>query len=220
MNGTLLVDLRKYKVICWDFDGVIKDSVNIKTEAFKELFAPYGEDVQEKVISHHLQYNGISRAVKIPYYFEKFVKKPIEQDQLTSFLQQFSELTLRRLIESNWVTGVLEYIQKNYLRQKFYIVTGTPQKEIELIVNQLDLERYFKQTYGSPKKKEEILKEIIKKNQKEISQYLMIGDAVADYEAAQKAGIDFLLRETDYNRELFAYTSCRKIISFTQSLSI
>ncbi|MEC7219091.1 MAG: hypothetical protein VXW29_01645, partial [SAR324 cluster bacterium] len=33
-----------YKLIFWDFDGVIKDSVPLKTEAFDQLFCEYGEE--------------------------------------------------------------------------------------------------------------------------------------------------------------------------------
>ena len=39
---------------------VIK-SFSVKTEAFVELFAPYGDDVCNKVRSHHIENAGISR---------------------------------------------------------------------------------------------------------------------------------------------------------------
>ena len=32
------MSLKKYKNIFWDFDGVIKDSVDVKSEAFLNLF--------------------------------------------------------------------------------------------------------------------------------------------------------------------------------------
>ena len=33
-----------YKLIFWDFDGVIKDSVPLKTEAFDQLFREYDDE--------------------------------------------------------------------------------------------------------------------------------------------------------------------------------
>lgn len=37
------------KAIFWDFDGVIAESVNVKTEAFYNLYLPYGIEIAEKV---------------------------------------------------------------------------------------------------------------------------------------------------------------------------
>ena len=60
--------LNEYDLIFWDFDGVIKDSVGVKGEAFKTLFADYGNKVQEKIYCHHIENGGMSRHQKIPIY--------------------------------------------------------------------------------------------------------------------------------------------------------
>lgn len=49
------------KAIFWDFDGVIAESVNVKTEAFYNLYLPYGIEIAEKVRRHHLDNGGMSR---------------------------------------------------------------------------------------------------------------------------------------------------------------
>ena len=41
-------NIKKAKTIFWDFDGVIKDSVSVKSDAFEELFLPFGSDVAKK----------------------------------------------------------------------------------------------------------------------------------------------------------------------------
>ena len=43
------------KIVFWDFDGVIKDSVDVKTQAFMELFDIHGSNVVQKVVTHHLK---------------------------------------------------------------------------------------------------------------------------------------------------------------------
>ena len=48
----------------FDFDGVLVDSVDIKTNAFKALFMEYGDDVVRKVVKFHLQNGGVSRLEK------------------------------------------------------------------------------------------------------------------------------------------------------------
>ena len=55
--------------------------------------------------------------------------------------------------KSPWVVGVLEYLQIYYKKQFFFVVTATPQKEIEDILEQLQIACYFKQVIGSPTKK-------------------------------------------------------------------
>ena len=54
--------------IFWDFDGVIKDSVLVKSDAFEELFLPFGSDVAKKIRMHHEDNGGMSRHDKLPIY--------------------------------------------------------------------------------------------------------------------------------------------------------
>ena len=44
----------KQKILIYDFDGVVCDSVHIKTEAFVELYASYDENIQQAVRTYHL----------------------------------------------------------------------------------------------------------------------------------------------------------------------
>ena len=55
-------------IIFWDFDGVIKDSVQIKSKAFGNLFAQFGNIISKRVIEHHESNGGMSRFEKIPIY--------------------------------------------------------------------------------------------------------------------------------------------------------
>ena len=62
--------MTNYKILFWDFDGVIKDSVEVKTQAFFQLFEPFGELVAEKVRKHHEAHGGMSRFDKFPIYLQ------------------------------------------------------------------------------------------------------------------------------------------------------
>ena len=53
------------KAIFWDFDGVIADSVNVKTDAFYEMYLPYGKHIADKVRQYHLNNGGVSRYFSI-----------------------------------------------------------------------------------------------------------------------------------------------------------
>ena len=45
--------LKGATLIFWDFDGVIKDSVEVKAEAFSRLFQPFGSGVVERIREHN-----------------------------------------------------------------------------------------------------------------------------------------------------------------------
>ena len=53
--------IKNSKAIIWDFDGVIKDSVDLKGEAFKKLFEDQKIDIKNKIYKHHNANGGLSR---------------------------------------------------------------------------------------------------------------------------------------------------------------
>ena len=63
------------KGIIFDFDGVIVDSVEIKGEAFREIYTTYGKEISDKVIEHHELNGGVSRFDKFRFYHNNFLKK-------------------------------------------------------------------------------------------------------------------------------------------------
>ena len=40
--------IKTASVIFWDFDGVIKDSVSVKSDAFVQLFLPFGKQISKE----------------------------------------------------------------------------------------------------------------------------------------------------------------------------
>ena len=53
------------RIVFWDFDGVIKDSVAAKSDGFEKLFRPFGAEVARRVRQHHEAHGGVSRYEKI-----------------------------------------------------------------------------------------------------------------------------------------------------------
>ena len=58
-----------YKAYFFDFDGVLADSVEVKTLAFAKLFEEFGAGIQEKVVAHHRNHGGMSRYDKFRHYY-------------------------------------------------------------------------------------------------------------------------------------------------------
>ena len=65
--------INQKSILVFDFDGVLADSVNIKANAFAELYSPYGSEIVERVVTHHLANGGMSRFDKFNYYHNVYL---------------------------------------------------------------------------------------------------------------------------------------------------
>ncbi len=185
-------------VVIWDFDGVIKESIDIKTKAFLELFNEYDIEIKNMIKKHHLNNGGMSRFEKIPIYLSWVGIEPTKS-MVDDYCQKFNLNVVANVINSKWVDGVLDFILLNKYNQLFYIVSATPELEIKFIIKELGLSNSFIKIFGAPTKKTEAISEIINSLNREKTQFLMIGDAMADFEAASNNKISFLFRKHESN---------------------
>jgi phosphoglycolate phosphatase-like HAD superfamily hydrolase len=188
-------------VVFWDFDGVVKDSVEVKTKAFEQLFAVFGDEVVTKVRRHHEANGGVSRFKKMPQYLE-WAGQVTDQPNVQAFCDRFSELVFQAVIDAPWVPGVREYLLKHFSSQRFALITATPQEEIERIVRALHIEKCFREIHGSPTAKADAIRDVLTRWQVSPAHALMIGDADTDMAAAAANGIAFALRRTALNLQL------------------
>ena len=184
------------KNIFFDFDGVILDSVNVKTLAFMKLYEPYGEKVVEKVKDHHLKNGGVSRYKKIKTYHNYFLGRDISENEIEKIAKNFAKIVFDQVLEAPYVPGVLDFIKNGHNKFRFSIISGTPTNELEKIVLNLGIDQYFQEIYASPKSKITWVNEIIKNACLKKEETLFIGDAQTDFFAASSTGVHFLLRET------------------------
>lgn len=191
------------KNIFFDFDGVILDSVDCKTQAFEKMYSKYGNDIAKKVKKYHLDNGGVSRFEKFRFWHKEYLGISLNEDDVNEMAKEFSKLVFHKVIESKEIPGVMHFIKSNYKKLKFWIITGTPTNEILKIVNHLQLDDYFLASYGSPEKKIFWTEKIISKQNLDRRQTLFIGDASTDYEAAKYSSLKFALRKADYNIDFF-----------------
>ena len=178
-------------VLIYDFEGVICDSVNIKTEAFVELYQSYGIEVQQAVKEYHLAHGGISRHEKFRYFQGTILGESVNKQKINALAHQFSLLVKQKVIASKYVPGVIDFLKANEWKKQF-ICTGTPQNEIEDIVEKKGIKALFDEIYGSPKTKIEIIQIILKKYSASPNDCIFFGDAMTDYDAAKACSIPFI----------------------------
>lgn len=183
------------QAIIFDFDGVLVESVDVKTQAFARIFEPEGGEVVKQIVAYHLMNGGLSRMDKLHYCYSQILRRPLSDAQLNYLCDRFQELVLDGVINAPWVPGAPEILAK--CREAgclLYIVSGTPEEELRTIVEARGIISHFEGIYGSPRNKPEIIRSILLAYQLEPSAVLFIGDSISDYEAARVAGVRFVAR--------------------------
>lgn len=183
------------RAIVFDFDGVLVDSVNVKTEAYVRLFEDEKPEILQQIVTYHLENSGVSRVEKFRYYYGHLLRRHLSDKKLDELCRRFEELVLERVVRALWVPGALEALEgcrQNKLLM--FIASGTPEDELRVIAQRRGLSSYFHGIYGSPAVKPEIIRSILSTHKLKPSEVLFVGDGMTDYEAAQATGTHFVAR--------------------------
>ena len=187
-------EIMPIKAIIFDFDGVIVESMDMKTEAFGHLFRNYPEDVINKVVKLHLDNGGMSRFEKFKIIYRDFLNKNLSKEEEARLGKEFSDFCYEKMLTLPYVKGAKEFLEKHYQNYLFFIVSGTPHEEINRIVDARQLRKYFKEVRGTPGSKGEFSKMILKEYNLKPTETVFIGDAPTDYVGAEEAGVKFIAR--------------------------
>ncbi|BCB96312.1 haloacid dehalogenase [Dissulfurispira thermophila] len=221
------------KAIIFDFDGVLVESVDIKTKAFAKLFESERKEIVEKIVDYHLKNAGVSRFEKFRYIYKEILERELTDEIFKALCKRFSELVVDEVVNAPYVKGAKEFLDAYSVVYDCYIASATPQEEIEEIIKRRNMMRYFKGIYGSPKKKVDIVREILTVNTSSLSpqssvlspypsilptqssplspqSFVYVGDALSDYEATKDNLVNFIARIND-NESIFANIDCIKV---------
>lgn len=180
------------KTILWDFDGVILDSMPVREYGFRKIFEDFDNALVEKLLDYHNQNGGLSRYVKIKYFYEELLGQGITEEKIIELAEKFSTIMKRELIKTKYlITETVDFIKQNYKKYNFHIVSGSDEKELRFLCKELDVDKYFISIYGSPIHKNDLVKNIFNKYDYNKYETILIGDSVNDYEASKVNGIDF-----------------------------
>src|SRR3990167_2961874 len=124
--STLLILKEMIKAIIFDFDGVLVESVEVKTRAFAELYKEYGPEIVGKVVEYHLKNGGVSRFKKFRYFHQVLLGKELSTEEERVLGERFSCLVEDLVINSQWVSGAKEFLDMYHNRLDLYVVSGTP----------------------------------------------------------------------------------------------
>tara|TARA_B100001167_G_C16643402_1_gene245154 strand:+ start:38 stop:706 length:669 start_codon:yes stop_codon:yes gene_type:complete len=188
--------------IIFDFDGVVLESLNVKTNAFKKLYEPYGSDISKRVVEHHLENGGVSRFDKIKIYHNNFLGEDIDEKKIQKIAQKFSEMVVNEIMKVPFVDGAKQFIEDNYKRYLMFISSATPMNELNFICKQRKIAKYFQGIFGSPDSKSKHISSIITNYSLNNREIVFIGDSSSDLDAANTHNLTFIARLSGVSNNL------------------
>ena len=95
----------QFKNLIFDFDGVLVESNDIRIEGYRLLFQDYPENEVSQLMPYVKGNGGISRYVKIKYFFEVIRRESLEIEDLQSWANRYSKLVKEKIIHAESVIG-------------------------------------------------------------------------------------------------------------------
>jgi phosphoglycolate phosphatase-like HAD superfamily hydrolase len=187
------VDLKRYKTLVFDCDGVILDSNQLKIQAYYDTAIGFGANkLQAKaLVDYHVQLGGISRYHKFEYFLREITHQPVQDDLMQDLLQRFSHEVVQGLLKCKIASG-LQQLREATSHARWMLVSGGDQSEKHMVFAKLGIDKLFDAgIFGSPDYKDDILAREKASGNLQLPA-IYFGDSRYDHEAATRAGFDFV----------------------------
>jgi len=180
------------KNILFDFDGVILDSMPIRDYGFKKIFEYFDDALVSQLLNYHNENGGLSRYVKIKYFYNEILDKEILEEEIDDYASNFSKIMKKELVNKKYlIVDTLEFFKNNFKKYNLHIVSGSDERELKYLCKKLEIDRYFQSINGSPTEKNKLVESVLLDNEYLTKETILIGDSINDYVASEVNGIDF-----------------------------
>lgn len=205
LKNFIFVNYKEKKLIIFDLDGTLIDSVPDLTLAVNEMLSHYNLNPLSLEEVTPMVGNGVSKLVKRA--LQKVLQSnDIDEDLLNEAIDIYFKAYADAVCEETYLyPGVKETL--GYLTKKDYalaICTNKPTNFIEPIINKLEVKKYFKYWIGESDDLEKKpnaapLLHIANKMDTPVEQSIMVGDSKNDILAAQNADMHSIGVSYGYN---------------------
>tara|TARA_B100002049_G_C15991362_1_gene337444 strand:+ start:116 stop:763 length:648 start_codon:yes stop_codon:yes gene_type:complete len=185
-----MIDLKNYKIILFDCDGVILNSNKIKSNSFYLTVLPFGKSYADKFLKYHYDVDTTTRYEKFQYFRSVIGQDITDLPSTEQLISTYAEIVSQELLKCESFDN-FDILKSLYPKSSWYVVSGGDQDELRKIFLQRKIDSYFENIFGSPDKKTEIIsREFL--NESHRDKILLIGDSDADFKASLDCNIDFL----------------------------
>ncbi len=181
------------KIILWDFDGVLMDSMPVRDRGFELVLKEFPAQEVARLMEFHHANGGLSRYVKFRYFFEEIRNESISENEVSIWAAKFSKVMKKELLDKSLlITESLNFVKLNKDLFSMHIVSGSDQAELRYLCDKLNIASYFLSINGSPTAKKQLVSNLLEEYNYDKNKTVLIGDSMNDFEAAQYNEIDFM----------------------------
>ncbi len=178
----------------FDCDGVLLDSNGMKTAAFADIVSDYPAACSEPFLAFQRTAFGMSRFRTLDTFFSNYLGRQPEVGEKDAMLERFGQYCRQnypRQPVTDGTTALLKWLKAREVPA--YVASGSEQEELRSALTGIGLAPYFRDILGSPGKKHDLVTDILKREPSaRAKDTLFLGDAKADFEAADGNGITFI----------------------------
>lgn len=179
-----------YDLYLFDFDGVLFNTNKIKTQAFRKALSDYSPSAVKEFITYHQSNGGISRRIKIDFFFEKILSKTVTEGEKNRLLDIFNSVSSSLMSDAQPLPGVTRFLSAlRNAGSKIAICSGGNVDQMQKILSDNNLQDHFDWIWGNEKAKAEHART---KVIREFERVVFFGDARYDMEVALDFGFDFV----------------------------
>ena len=183
------------ELLILDFDGVVIESNDIKTQAFEKVFSQFPQ-YKDAMMQFHYENVSVSRIEKFDYLAE-LMGRGADSKLKAEMVDNFSQYVLEDILTVPLVKGAERFLKMVKGRLPLYLASVTPANELEHILEKRGLLHWFEGIYGCPPwTKANAIRDILSRNSILPRNSLLLGDSAGDQRAAFETGIQFIARDS------------------------
>src|SRR5664279_5292976 len=133
-----------------DFDGVILDSMELKTRAFATVYEGEAPSRLEDVLAYQRLHGGVTRRTKFEYFERNIFGRPGDRETIERLASKYRDLVYEAVVACPFVRGAEQFLKAAQGRIDLHVVSGTPQAELREIIDRRNLASYFQTIVGAP----------------------------------------------------------------------
>lgn len=185
----------RLRAIVLDFDGVIIESNDAKTAAFREVFGRFPDLADEMMAFHHAHVSA-SRFVKFDHLLARLGRAG-DAALRAELAADFSGRTINNLVNVPLVAGAAQFLEELAPRVPLYLASVTPEADLAEILDRRKLRQWFRAVYGCPPwTKPDALRDVMARERCAPAEVVLVGDSAGDQRAAAEAGVEFIGRDS------------------------
>jgi phosphoglycolate phosphatase-like HAD superfamily hydrolase len=179
------------RALVLDLDGVVFDSVPLKTAVLCELFRPASP---ARVARLYRAVAGQPRRHALETVWRRLYGGPPAPPLLEVLEREFGRGVAARQASCPFVPGMPGFLERRARTMPLFVASGVPEGELQEVLAARGIAHLFRGAWGAPRTKPEILSALLRTHGWRSEEVLFIGDTRWDLLAARRVGVPFVAR--------------------------